>query len=168
MKRMFGIAVLALLIQCRSQTQWYPFLPPDRSFKVDFPDGPPITRNLDGDSNRTDYDRFTTRGSFVVEVFEGRQYSSDRAPELLRDYPNPASGGITGSVTQSSALRMGPYPGREVRIEGKSGTSSQPVVTYNRAYITNGRGYLVTAAGTPEKLDAADVHRFLESFAILK
>src|SRR6266436_6681295 len=84
---------LTLLAACsttmHATTDWYDFTAPDGSFRISFPEGAPVSRQVTvGNVPRTDYIHYENGNTFTVEVFESKQYSIDRAEKIFRDYPN--------------------------------------------------------------------------------
>ena len=117
--------------------------------------------------------RFTSflpekRGQFMVEVWSDAKYSIKSAPEVLRDYPNPRAGGIDGKVVEAKDVKGGRYPGREVLIEGTGGPRAKPirVKQRSRAYIADGRLYVLTVDATGGRPIPFEADHFFESFAI--
>jgi hypothetical protein len=173
------VPILLILVTvwaaCKTQSPgqreagWCTFRAPDGQFRVMFSEGRPSSRQLThGDIRRTDYWRSAGGATFFVQVFESNRYSTDHSDEILRDYPTPASGGIEGKIVEESSIRLGRYLGRAVRIEGTTHAASGRVVLAQRAYVTDGRLYLVTAASAPGKPLSPLSDRFLASFALLK
>jgi hypothetical protein len=117
-------------------------------------------------ARRTDYSVYEAANTFMVQVFEGDRYRREEAAALLKDYPDPRAAGGDGRVVSSSSLQMAGYPGRAVRIEGTTKGSS--VVLLERAYVGNGRMFVVTVAATPGRMLAWNAEEFLDSFKILR
>lgn len=163
---LIAMAVPALyLASCK--TRWVEYQAPDGSFSVRFPDESPSVREMfPGNVTRTDYSVFKGDNTFMITVYVRPQYDPEKAAALLKDYPNPESGGVKGRVVSTSSLRMAGYPGREVRIEGAVKGGS--VVQIVRAYVAKGRMFLVTVATAPNERLSRDAEAFLDSFKILR
>jgi hypothetical protein len=150
---------------------WVAFHAPDGSFSIEFPYGAPVTRHLEhGVIRRTDYSTYSGAScTFMVQVFENDpRYAAARAAEILRDYPNPEASGIVGSVVREAPVQLGPYTGREVRIEGTVSAAPGLVTKVARAFVTDGRLYVVSSTGGPGTPLSEATQRFLDSFRILQ
>jgi hypothetical protein len=152
------------------QVSWHHFRPHDGSFSVDFPAGDPIMFKEGPGSKRQRYTTFLSedRGQFMVEVWTDPKYTIQRAAEELRDYPNPGAAGINGKVVEARNLKAGRYPGREVLMKGTGGPPAKPlqITQRSRAYVGEGRLYVVIVDATGGRPIPPEADHFFESFAI--
>lgn len=157
---------LFLLVAAPQATPWHTYKAPDGSFSIDFPFTAPT--QIDRPTS-TMWSTFNGRDQFTVQVFRDPKYAAANAAEALRDYPNPAAAGIEGKVTFASMMHLGAVTGRAVRIDGVFLPNRVPVIQIARAFVTDGRLYLLTVNTTGGGRPVTPLSkRFFSSFQILK
>jgi hypothetical protein len=150
------------------QLVMYPFVAPDSSFAVLFPDARPEVRRLMVlQTPHVDYASYVDHTTFMVEPYEDEQYRVDSTESMFRNYPNPGASGITGTVVCQSRVRMGRFLGKSVRVEGTWTRSGARALEIVRAFVTDGRMYLVSATAMPDSQLSSRAAPFLDSFRLL-
>lgn len=163
MMRKLLLAAVLLFAACKEGTPWRAVEPPDGSFTAKLPGVRLFERK--GPTTMT-WTSMAGHTQCMIQEFREAHYSAANAATFLKDYPNPGAAGIDGKVVESSVVSSGAFTGRSVRIEGT--VRHSPVVQIARAFVADGRLYLLSANAKQGELNSAIADEFFNSFQLKK
>src|SRR5262249_19672194 len=146
-------------------TPWRAVEPPDGTFTAKLPGVRLFERK--GETSMT-WTSMAGHTQCMIQEFRDAHYSAANAAAFLRDYPNPGSTGIHGKGVESSTVQSGRFTGRSVRIEGLAHPGNTPVVHLARAFVADGRLYVVSANAAQGQLNTSIANEFFNSFELKK
>ena len=104
----------------------------------------------------------------MIQEFRDPHYAEAKGADYLRDFPHPGNIDIDGKVVESGVVQSGPFTGKSVRIEGVVTAARTPVVYLSRAFVTDGRLYILSANAKQGELNTAIADQFFNSFQLKK
>jgi hypothetical protein len=146
---------------------WKEFAPKDGKFKVTMP-GVPKPKQLETES---DFGKGVLHMN-AVEFGKG-MYAANYSdfPAAIKKVPSKqifdssrdgAIANMGGKLSNEKDIKLGDYPGREIKIDVADGKQLFRV----RVYLVDQRLYQVVVFGTPEMATSKDADKFLDSFKL--
>jgi hypothetical protein len=153
------VPTLGLLVVAGCGTSWQDYSSTTGKFTIQFPDKP----------KEEEESRFGVTRHTVVLKQNDRTYSVsyvDWTPEQLEkfDLDRFAEGsveGAKGKKTGQESIKLGDYPGRDVRVDLPDGKELR-----NRIYLVKNRAYVVTVVGKKGFPSSGEAEKFFNSFKL--
>lgn len=98
------------------------------------------------------------------------QYADGAPPEDVRQMLTQSQAAMVqsqgGTVLEEDEIRLGDWYGRAFSFSFKS--NSAPGLLHARIFLVDGRVFILTVAGSPERVSETDAERFFNSFSLLE
>jgi hypothetical protein len=169
----WALALAAVVIVAVSaladEPKWKEFVSKPGRFKVLMPDTP----EQDSGETESDYGKGTLHmhTAQAGKALFGAHYTD--FPAAIRKLPlkqvydssrDGAVANLKGKLLSEKDVKLGKYPGREIRIEVKGGAR----LFRARVFLVDRRLYQVVVFGTKETATSKDADRFLSSFRLVE
>jgi hypothetical protein len=163
------VAVGAITVSADDQPEWKEFAPKEGRFKVLMP-GVPKVYDLDTESDFGKGVLHMHRAQVGKTMYAANycdfpaEIKKTPLKQVYDDSRDGAVANLEGKLVSEKDIKLGDYPGREIRIDVPEGK----LLFRSRVYLVDQRLYQAVVLGTKEAATSKEADKFLDSFKLVE